>query len=103
MTAYLRAMQNSDGSIGLHTEGSGSMFTTVLSYVSLRLLGAERDDPDVSRMRIWIQSNGTALGSASWGKAILALLNLYSYEGVQPVPPELWGLPRLLPFHPSRL
>jgi squalene/oxidosqualene cyclase-like protein len=101
--AYLGAVQNEDGSIGLHTEGPGSMFTTVLSYVSLRLLGVPPSDPDAARMRDWIRANGTALGSASWGKSVLSLLNLYGYDGVQPVPPELWCLPRFLPFHPGRL
>ncbi len=103
MAAYLRSVQNEDGSIGLHSEGPGSLFTTALSYVALRLLGVPRDDPDAARMRQWIHAHGTPLASASWGKAVLALLNLYGYDGIQPVPPELWLLPRFLPFHPGRL
>lgn len=102
MIAHFRSVQNADGSIGLHTEAPGSMFCTALSYVALRILGVAPDDPDAARMREWIRSNGTPLGSAAWGKAVLALLNLYGYEGVQPVPPELWLLPRWLPFHPGR-
>jgi lanosterol synthase len=31
------------------------------------------------------------------------MMNLYGYDGVNPVLPELWLLPRGLPFHPSQL
>ena len=103
VVAYLRSAINADGSVGLHVEAPGCMFTTVLSYVALRLLGVGRDDPDAARMQRWIKENGTALGCASWGKFTLALLNLYPYEGMHPVLPELWLLPRAAPFHPGRL
>src|SRR5205823_13050209 len=36
----------------------------------------------------------------SWGKFWLALLGLYGYEGINPIPPEIFLLPRSLPFHP---
>ena len=78
------------------------MFTTVLSYVALRMLGLSPRHDRVFRMRQWIQGNGTALGAASWGKWMLALLNLYDYEGLHPVLPELWLLPYAAPFHPGR-
>jgi len=111
MIAYFSSVQNADGSIGLHTEAPGSMFCTSLSYVALRLLGVPPEGPstslgpgpDMARMREWIRANGTPLGSAAWGKAVLAFLNLYGYDGIQPVPPELWLLPQCLPFHPGRL
>ncbi|MBU0499786.1 MAG: terpene cyclase/mutase family protein [Gammaproteobacteria bacterium] len=103
MIRYFRSVQNPDGSIGLHTEAPGSMFCTSLAYVALRILGVSPDDPYAVSMRGWIRSHDTPLGSASWGKSVLAILNLYGYEGVQPVPPELWLLPRWLPFHPGRL
>ena len=100
---YLRGTANPDGGVGLHVEAPGCMFTTVLGYAALRLLGVGRDDPDAARMRGWIRDHGTALGCASWGKFTLALLNLYPYEGLHPVLPELWLMPRAVPFHPGRL
>ncbi len=103
IVAYLRGATNHDGGVGLHVEAPGCMFTTVLSYVALRLLGVGRDDPDAARMQRWIIENGTAVGCASWGKLTLALLNLYPYEGLHPILPELWLLPRATPFHPGRL
>lgn len=103
MIAYFRNVQNRDGSIGLHAEDRGSMFTTVLSYVAMRLLGVDQDDPATTQMRNWIKTNGTALGAANWGKFILALLNLYPYDGLNPILPELWLLPYAAPIHPGRL
>jgi squalene/oxidosqualene cyclase-like protein len=100
---YFLNVQNPDGSIGLHAEAEGCMFTTALSYVSLRILGLPPFEKRITRMSNWILSNGTALGSASWGKFFLALLNLCPYEGLNPLLPELWALPYALPFHPGRL
>lgn len=102
MIAYLGANQRADGSFGLHVEGSGCLFTTVLCYVAFRLLGLAPDDERAARARAFIHAHGTALACASWGKFTLALLNLYEYDGLQPVLPELWLLPASLPFHPSR-
>ncbi|MBW1808365.1 MAG: terpene cyclase/mutase family protein, partial [Deltaproteobacteria bacterium] len=103
MILYLRNVQNSDGSIGLHSEDTGTVFTTSLAYVAMRILGVERSDPGCVKMRNWIKENGTALGAASWGKFVLALLNLYPYEGLNPILPELWLLPYAAPVHPGRL
>ncbi len=99
---HLEGCRHADGSVGLHEEGAGCMFTTVLTYVALRLLGRSVEDPGLSAMRAWIAGNGTALGAASWGKFFLALLNLYPYEGLNPILPELWLLPESAPFHPGR-
>jgi squalene/oxidosqualene cyclase-like protein len=79
------------------------MFTSALGYVALRLLGVARDDRDATRLREWIEASGGVVGAASWGKFVLALLNLYDYDGLHPVLPELWLLPEALPIHPSRL
>lgn len=104
MSEYFFNVQRPDGSIGLHAEASaGSMFCTALSYVALRLLGNDAQGAPLSRMRAWIHANGTPLGAASWGKFTLCLLGLYDWEGLHPLPPELWLLPQSAPMHPSRL
>ena len=103
MIAYLSENQQVDGSFGLHVEDSGCLFTTVLCYVALRLLGLMAADERATKARAFIHAHGTALACASWGKFTLALLNLYEYEGLHPVLPELWLLPTSLPIHPSRL
>lgn len=101
MIAYLGASQGRDGSFGLHVEGSGCLFTTVLCYVALRLLGLPAGDRRAEHAREFILGNGTALACASWGKFVLALLNLYDYDGLQPILPELWLLPSAFPLHPG--
>jgi lanosterol synthase len=100
---YLRAHQNADGGWGLDVESKSQVFTSVLNYVALRLLGVSAQDPGLLRARAWFLPRGGALASASWGKFMLTVLRLYEYEGLYPVSPELWLLPRWLPVHPGRL
>jgi squalene/oxidosqualene cyclase-like protein len=99
---YLKHNQNHDGGWPLHTGGASYVYTTVLCYLALRLLGLSADDPDLWRSRTWLLDHGGATEAPPWGKFVLALLNLYDYDGVMPVPPELWLLPEALPAHPSR-
>ncbi|HEX9508559.1 MAG TPA: prenyltransferase/squalene oxidase repeat-containing protein, partial [Myxococcales bacterium] len=100
---YVRGHQNGDGGWGLDVESESFVFTSVLNYVALRLLGVDPSDPALVQARTWFLPRGGALASGSWGKLILALLGIYEYDGLQPVSPELWLLPVALPVHPSRL
>lgn len=43
--------------------------------------------------RAQIQSRGGANYVASWGKFWLAVLGVYSWDGMNPMPPEMWLLP----------
>jgi squalene/oxidosqualene cyclase-like protein len=103
MARYLRGTQGADGGWGLHYEGHSHVFTTALCYVALRLLGAAPGAPNLERARSWLHAQGGPVAAAAWGKFALALLGLYEYEGLNPVPPEAWLLPQRLPVHPSRL
>ena len=104
LLTYFTNVQRPDGSIGLHAEASsGSMFTSTLCYVALRLLGVPAADPRTTRLLAWIHGNGGALGAASWGKFTLCLLGLYDWKGLVPLLPELWLLPAEAPMHPGRL
>jgi squalene/oxidosqualene cyclase-like protein len=98
---YFKHNQNHDGGWPLHTGGASYVYTTALCYVALRLLGLPADDPDLRRGRTWLLDNGGATNVPPWGKFLFALLNLYDYDGVMPLPPELWLLPAALPVHPS--
>lgn len=40
-----------------------------------------------------ITANGGATYTPSWGKFWLAVLGVYSWDGLNPIPPELWLLP----------
>ncbi|KAI3426296.1 hypothetical protein D9Q98_008669 [Chlorella vulgaris] len=93
MVRYLRNHQNADGGYGLHIEGSSTMFGTALSYVALRLLGQDPDDRTLVAARAWIHARGGAHHITSWGKFWLAVLGVYSWQGLNPMPPEMWLLP----------
>lgn len=79
-----------DGGWGLHIEGESTVFGTGLNYVALRLLGMEPDHPVAEKARNTLHKLGGALGIPHWGKLWLALLNCYGWEGMNPIPPELW-------------
>lgn len=91
-----------DGGWGLHSYDKSTAFGTSINYLILRILGLDRDHPAVIKARKCLHSLGGAIGNPHWGKAYLAILNLYEWEGVNPAPPELWMLPYQLPIHPGR-
>ena len=91
-----------DGGWGIHIEGHSTVFGTALNYTVLRLVGVDADHPMMVRARSTLYKLGGAAAIPSWGKFWLALLNVYDWEGVNPIPPELWLLPDALPIHPWR-
>lgn len=102
MLRYLENHLNEDGGVGLHIEGHSTMFGTVLTYVALRLLGKPSSAPECRKARKWIIDRGGATQVPSWGKFWLAVLGVYEWSGLNPVPPECWLLPYWLPVHPGR-
>ncbi|XP_055019806.1 lanosterol synthase isoform X2 [Boleophthalmus pectinirostris] len=103
MVRYLRSVQLEDGGWGLHIEDKSTVFGTALSYTSLRILGVDPDDPDMVRARNNLHSKGGAVGIPSWGKFWLAVLNVYSWDGLNTLLPEMWLFPSWMPAHPSTL
>ncbi len=102
MKLYLFNHQNADAGWGMHIEGESTMFGTVMQYVSLRLLGVDKEEPALVKAREWIKTNGGAAGIPSWGKFYLSILNLYDWQGFNSLFPEMWLFPKWLPIHPWR-
>lgn len=102
---YLYNHQNEDGGWGLHIEGHSTMFGSVLTYVTLRLLGEGPDDGNgaMQKARTWILDHGGATFITSWGKFWLSVLGVFDWSGNNPLPPEMWLLPYFLPVHPGRM
>lgn len=102
---YLYNHQNKDGGWGLHIEGPSTMFGSVLSYTTLRLLGEEANDGQgaMEGGRRWILDHGGATAITSWGKMWLSVLGVFEWSGNNPLPPEIWLLPYILPIHPGRM
>jgi lanosterol synthase len=94
--------RTAEGGWPMHGEGRPYVFMTTLAYVAQRLLGVATDDPRVAPARAWLRAApGGVLAIPSWGKLWLALIGLYEYEGVNPIPPELFLLPDWIPLHPN--
>jgi cycloartenol synthase len=53
--------------------------------------------------RAFIIRHGGAAFNPHWGKFWLAALGVFEWQGVNPIPPELWLLPRWFPFHPGKM
>jgi lanosterol synthase len=92
--------QLSSGVWGLHEQSHPYLFVTTLVYVAARLLGVEPSGPLLRPAQAFIQQQGGVVAIPSWGKFWLAMLNLYDWQGLNPVLPEVWQLPKALPFHP---
>ncbi|KAH7890717.1 terpenoid cyclases/protein prenyltransferase alpha-alpha toroid [Phlebopus sp. FC_14] len=91
-----------DGGWGIHIEGHSTVFGTALNYAAMRILGIHVDHPAAVKARATLHKLGGATSVPAWGKFWLAVLNVYDWEGVNPIPPELWLLPEWAPFHPYR-
>ena len=100
---HFQSTQLPDGSWGIHPESEGYVFVTTVIYVALRVLGQGPKDTICQQALAWIKAKGGVEAIPSWGKLWLAMMNLYSYDGINPVLPEIWLLPDAFPFHPRRM
>eukprot|EP00731_Ephydatia_muelleri_P008408 Em0004g746a len=82
---YSKYYRNEQGA----QKGSLQCLALPLNYVTMRLLGVARDDPDVARARTLLHHLGGAVCIPSWGKFWLAVLNVYHWNGVHCLLPEL--------------
>ncbi len=100
---YFARWQTAEGGWGMHPESGPYVFFTTLAYAALRAIGVPASDPMLVRARRWLASvRGGVLTVPTWGKLWLAVLGVAPYEGVNPIPPEMFLLPRSWPVHPSR-
>ena len=99
---HFERSRHSDGLWGMSEVSEPSLFVTTLVYVAARILGLDASASMLQPARAFFQREGGVSRIPSWGKLWLALASVYGWEGVNPVPPELWALPSRLPVHPSR-
>ncbi|KAM3701141.1 hypothetical protein ACJW31_05G150500 [Castanea mollissima] len=103
---YIYNHQNEDGGWGSHLEDHSIMFSTVLNYICMRILGEGPDggqDNACARARKWILDRGGVTHIPSWGKIWLSILGMFEWTGCNPMPPEFWLLPSFLPIHPAKM
>lgn len=101
MITHFRATRNAAGVWGLHPFDEGSLFVTTLVYVAARLLGVSSSAPWLQGARRMFSHEGGVQRISTWGKIWLTLLDLYAWEGINPILPEVWALPARVPFHPA--
>ena len=93
-----------------HIEGPSTALGTALNYCAIRILGMSVDHPTAIKARSCLHKlgrftthssvgfdsflvspkQGSALAAPAWGKFWLSVLNVYEWEGNNPIPPELW-------------
>jgi lanosterol synthase len=102
-TRYFARWQTEEGGWGMHPDSPPYVFFTTLAYVALRALGHPPSHPMLVRARRWLASApGGVPAIPTWGKFWLALLGIAPWEAMNPIPPEIFLLPRAAPVHPSR-
>ncbi|CDK25437.1 unnamed protein product [Kuraishia capsulata CBS 1993] len=99
---YINVSHPVDGGWGLYNVDKSTCFGTTMGYVCLRLLGLPPHHTACVRARDTLHRLGGAVANPHWGKAWLAILNLYEWEGVNPAPADLFMLPQFLPIFPFK-
>lgn len=81
MLHYLKVHQQEDGGWGTHIESPSTMFGAVVSYLAVRLLGANKDEDWIVKGREFIKKEGGAVMTSSWAKFWLCLVGCMDWKG----------------------
>lgn len=94
-----------------HVEGHSTVLGTSLNYCALRILGVDAEHPVLVKARATLHALGMisiplslstlritfggvlpggAAAAPSWSKFWMSVLNVYEWDGNNPIPPELW-------------
>lgn len=73
-----------------HIEHHSTTFGTVLNYLSLRILGVDKNHEKLILARNFLTQNGGPLLCPQWGKLYMCTLGVMDWGAIDPVPPELW-------------
>jgi squalene-hopene/tetraprenyl-beta-curcumene cyclase len=90
---YLASRQQADGSWGIATGLPGDVSTTAETYLALRLLGVEEEDPRLLSAERFILAAGGLEKMRVFTRINLALFGLFPWDAVPSVPPEFMLLP----------
>ncbi|RVX03758.1 Cycloartenol Synthase [Vitis vinifera] len=75
------------------------LFSYILAL--LKYYGGFGAEGAMEKGRKWILDHGGATSITSWGKMWLSVLGAYEWSGNNPLPPEVWLCPYILPIHPG--
>jgi squalene-hopene/tetraprenyl-beta-curcumene cyclase len=94
----LLARQKPDGTWSIFWEGETDLAATVEAYTALRMAGLGLEDPRLTRARDYIARKGGIGASRVFTRIWLALFDLWPWQEIQAIPPELVLLRPELPF-----
>jgi squalene-hopene/tetraprenyl-beta-curcumene cyclase len=94
LATELMARRRDDGTWSNWFDGPADLSTTIESYVALKMAGVDAGD----RTREFIHASGGVPKARVFTKCFLALLDLWPWQRIPPVPPEIVLLPPGGPF-----
>ncbi|MFI0237749.1 squalene--hopene cyclase [Streptomyces sp. NPDC016845] len=97
--AWIRGKQRADGSWATHTDGPGSLSTTIEGYIALRLDGDAPDAPHMAAASHWVREQGGVACARVFTRIWLALFGWWRWEDLPELPPELIFLPKWMPLN----
>ncbi|KAG5984548.1 hypothetical protein E4U55_004331 [Claviceps digitariae] len=101
MIRYVLNFANDDGGWGLWINSPSTVFGTVMNYVMLRILGLSSSHPVLEAGRKALHRMGSAKSLPTWGKFWMCVLGVYEWDGMLPLIPEPFLMPRFLPINPG--
>jgi squalene-hopene/tetraprenyl-beta-curcumene cyclase len=96
---WIRSRQREDGTWANFFGGPADLSTTIEAYVALRLAGDSLDDEHLQRARHFIIATGGIENSRVFTRIWLAMFNLWPWNELPVLPPELIYLSPRLPLN----
>jgi squalene-hopene/tetraprenyl-beta-curcumene cyclase len=96
---WIRSRQRDDGTWANFFRGPAELSTSIEAYIALRLAGDSPDDEHMKRARHYIVAAGGIESSRVFTKIWLAMFNLWPWNDLPIMPPELLYLGRRLPLN----
>ncbi|MDB5036531.1 MAG: squalene-hopene cyclase [Bacteriovoracaceae bacterium] len=91
--------QSPDGSWNIFYNGPGNLSASIEAYFALRVAGYAKTHSALMKAREFILSQGGIASCRVFTKIWLALFELFPWDGVPMIPPEILLAPKALPFH----
>lgn len=73
-----------------HIEGPSTVLGITINYMSLRILGVPAEHPIMIKARGTLHKLGGATHAPQWAVFWMCVMNVYDWEGCNPIPPEFW-------------
>jgi squalene-hopene/tetraprenyl-beta-curcumene cyclase len=96
---WIRSRQREDGTWANFFGGPADLSTTIEAYVALRLAGDSPDEEHMARARHFIYASGGIESSRVFTRIWLAMFNLWKWEELPVMPPEMILVSRHLPLN----